>query len=301
MDNDDKWRMVEDEFLTVARQFTAHIHAAEYQRLKKAADEQNAEAISNMSRPVTGPMSTLARQRRDRAALRSYQRKALKRARFDDRGDVLSPWRGTSLNSLMERPRREVSKLMPTMSTNSTTRTFAGFKSGPKDTEAVETTIAKTNPVKREVLSENESDDNDSDDLDSSTFHLTRKHVTYPSPRNLSGITEGMRPSRSEWCALNRTKEPRTRAELPGPTIKNGCGTDSSNSVKPAPTVPHSCAKAVDSSSTIRYDDYGGYDDDDDGFGIISGLKERLSHRRLRRLRAQRVQASSSDVRAVDV
>lgn len=36
-DNDDKWRMVEDEFFTTARLFTAHLHLAEYNRLKKEA------------------------------------------------------------------------------------------------------------------------------------------------------------------------------------------------------------------------------------------------------------------------
>lgn len=46
--HDDRFRMVEDEFLATAQQFTRHLHQAEYQRLKAAAAaraEGDAEAI----------------------------------------------------------------------------------------------------------------------------------------------------------------------------------------------------------------------------------------------------------------
>jgi hypothetical protein len=34
LDKDDRYRMVEDEFLEAAKMFTQHLHAAEYQRMK---------------------------------------------------------------------------------------------------------------------------------------------------------------------------------------------------------------------------------------------------------------------------
>lgn len=63
--HDDRFRMVEDEFLATAQQFTRHLHQAEYQRLKVAAAaraEGDAEAIRRgevreervIVRPVVG-------------------------------------------------------------------------------------------------------------------------------------------------------------------------------------------------------------------------------------------------------
>lgn len=63
--HDDRFRMVEDEFLATAQQFTRHLHQAEYQRLKAAAAaraEGDAEAIRrgevrevrDIVRPVVG-------------------------------------------------------------------------------------------------------------------------------------------------------------------------------------------------------------------------------------------------------
>lgn len=63
--HDDRFRMVEDEFLATAQQFTRHLHQAEYQRLKAAAAaraEGDAEAIRRgevrekrvIVRPVVG-------------------------------------------------------------------------------------------------------------------------------------------------------------------------------------------------------------------------------------------------------
>ncbi len=63
IENDDGYRMVEDEFLSVAGEFTRHLHAAEYQRLKQLAKAQNAETIRNISRPITRTMSDLFKRR----------------------------------------------------------------------------------------------------------------------------------------------------------------------------------------------------------------------------------------------
>ena len=51
MENDDGWMMVEDELLTTARLFTAHLHHAEYQRLKELARSRPADRLA---RPAGG-------------------------------------------------------------------------------------------------------------------------------------------------------------------------------------------------------------------------------------------------------
>lgn len=108
---DDRYRMVEDEFLAVAGEFTRHLHAAEYQRLKSLASSKNAETIDNISRPVTGAPTDAVRQRHARLETAARQQKGLtkvlgKRVDHDsDSGD--KPWTGTSLQGLMDSPRKK--------------------------------------------------------------------------------------------------------------------------------------------------------------------------------------------------
>ncbi|GKT47382.1 uncharacterized protein ColSpa_07563 [Colletotrichum spaethianum] len=119
LDNDDKYRMVEDELFTIAGQFTAHLHAAEYQRLKAQARSQNAETIKNISRPVVGSLTELARKRQEELLRKKKQRDALRQAKQeagrddDESGDETSMlWRGTSLQGLMHSPRKKEVPLM---------------------------------------------------------------------------------------------------------------------------------------------------------------------------------------------
>ncbi|CAK7273523.1 hypothetical protein SEPCBS119000_005700 [Sporothrix epigloea] len=81
LDNDDRYRMVEDELLAIARLFTAHLHAAEYQRLRARAKSQTATPQS-MARPVTTviPTERVARKQavtklraKQKAALREFK------------------------------------------------------------------------------------------------------------------------------------------------------------------------------------------------------------------------------------
>jgi len=116
-DHDDRYRMVEDEFLTMANDFTKHLHTAEYHRLKALASTRNADMIRTISRPVTGRMTDLVKKRRSALKLAASQRKGLRNALgkrkgrdesdsddSDDDGDL--PWAGTSLQGLMESPRK---------------------------------------------------------------------------------------------------------------------------------------------------------------------------------------------------
>lgn len=108
--------MVEDEFLAVAGEFTRHLHAAEYQRLKNLAKSQNAETIQNISRPVTGEMTDLAKRRHAALDTAARQRRGASRVlgkraakNGSTSGDEEAPRRrpATSLQGLMDSPRKQ--------------------------------------------------------------------------------------------------------------------------------------------------------------------------------------------------
>lgn len=119
MEYDDKYRMVEDEFLTVAKRFTVHLHAAEYKRQQKMVKSRNADTINSISRPVTGKMpahtkrrtEAVARAKTQKAALEGALGKKAEDASDDsDDGDGL-PYFGTTLHGLMDSPRKKAASL----------------------------------------------------------------------------------------------------------------------------------------------------------------------------------------------
>ncbi|OAA32162.1 hypothetical protein AAL_01494 [Moelleriella libera RCEF 2490] len=125
---DEKYRMVEDEFLQTARQFTTHLHRAEYNRLKMRAEAQNADAIRDIQRPVVPGLPTaLARYRKEASKRVSKQREALGKDAAAAAADDL-PWVGTSLQGLMETPRGEERRIAAAgTGDGKTTRAAAGF------------------------------------------------------------------------------------------------------------------------------------------------------------------------------
>lgn len=118
----------------MAHKLTAHLHAAEYQRLKKLAQDQNADAIRDLSRPVNAPMTNRVKRRQTVSSLQKQQRAGLKRALSraqdadndddDDEADDL-PWTGTHLEGLMDSPRKKMVPLTRMISTASGTRAAA--------------------------------------------------------------------------------------------------------------------------------------------------------------------------------
>ncbi|OTA02107.1 hypothetical protein A9Z42_0024470 [Trichoderma parareesei] len=138
--NDDKYRMVEDEFLHVAQRFTAHLHRAEYDRLKTLAKAQNADTIREIERPIVPDTVPTARARQRSVSRQRAlkQRKALAAAgrgeedrKAKDDG-AKSPVAATGLRGLMEAPRREGRSVMPALSASSAssrTRAAAGYSS----------------------------------------------------------------------------------------------------------------------------------------------------------------------------
>lgn len=138
VDKDDGYRMVEDELLRVAKQFTVHIHAAEYKRRQRLERERNGDMINTISRPVVGPMSDHAKRKADRAARLKRQEDAIEELLTrqgravddsDDSADGL-PYIGTTLHGLMDSPRKKATSLAKLGMISTTTRASAGFKRG---------------------------------------------------------------------------------------------------------------------------------------------------------------------------
>ncbi|KAJ9143060.1 hypothetical protein NKR23_g6775 [Pleurostoma richardsiae] len=191
LENDDAWRMVEDEFFSVAGSFTAHLHAAEYQRLKKQARSQNEETIRHISRPVTGEMTDLVRRRHLALDQASRQREGLKRAlasmKAEDDDDD-EPWVGTSLQGLMDSPRKKAIPLTSVTSTVLGTKAAAGFVRGsPTKNRGLggTRTIPPHNAVPRQLVTaqvvpglDDETDDDDDEDLEGPPLKRTSHHVS---------------------------------------------------------------------------------------------------------------------------
>ena len=135
MDHDDKYRMVEDEFLAVAQKWTVHLHAAEYKRQEKLAKTRNAETINSLWRPVTQKMPDHTRRKVDGVATSKAQRNALEgflgkkaHAEDTDSDEGSLPYVGTSLHGLMDTPGKKSASLSKVGSIKATTRAAAGFQ-----------------------------------------------------------------------------------------------------------------------------------------------------------------------------
>ncbi|KAI1322905.1 hypothetical protein F5Y16DRAFT_403982 [Xylariaceae sp. FL0255] len=108
LDGDDRYRMVEDELLATARDFTRHLHAAEYKRLQSTSNLKNAQAIGNITKARSS--------RKDESDTAS------------DTDDATNSWQRKSLHGLLEGPGKTVTRLDQHIETRkSTTRAAAGF------------------------------------------------------------------------------------------------------------------------------------------------------------------------------
>ncbi|KAL7629750.1 hypothetical protein AAE478_001273 [Parahypoxylon ruwenzoriense] len=196
LEHDDQFRMVEDEFLSTAQKFTAHLHAAEYHRLKAASKLQNADTIRNISRPVVGRMTDLVKKRQERKSRFEKQRLANRKARANrglgaDHADSEDDsWRPTSLYGLMESPSKRVTRLDNLTTTVAATRAAAGFD-GSKPRLLFATSHPKSDtsrlpgskPTAKQILSEaNETESDGEDDLDIRTPKFHAKPVSNAQP-----------------------------------------------------------------------------------------------------------------------
>ncbi|KAJ2904479.1 uncharacterized protein MKZ38_008010 [Zalerion maritima] len=284
MDQDGRWRMVEDEFVSVARRFTAHLHAAEYQRLKKAAKEKNEQYTSKIARPVIGVMSEPARKRKERSELKTRQMDALKRARVQDEEDDASPWTGTHLHNLMESPGRQPSKLTSAISIHSSTRASAGFKSTSQSQEGGLFARGTRDPI--DLLEINDEDDTDesnsNSDLGTASILASSKTST---TRQRDSMIAMLDRNQSSWNKKSR-KEPtppvRTNQERvsrqnisSSPSIQN-----LKSSTFPVPSRPgrQSLANEKVEPQNVPKDD-----EDDGGFGFMNAMAQRRKNSRRRR------------------
>ncbi|KAI9713275.1 MAG: hypothetical protein M1820_001262 [Bogoriella megaspora] len=130
---DDKWIMVEDEFLETARQYTQHLHHAEYVRLKHSIKAEKASEIKSIVRPTVNEeqLSSERKKALDAKAVSRKQQDALQDIRGTssmDASDDEEPFIGNSyLSGLMQSPPRTSRKLSGLSKAGSNTRAAAGF------------------------------------------------------------------------------------------------------------------------------------------------------------------------------
>lgn len=137
-EHDDIYRMVEDEFHSVAQTFTQNLHHAEYQRLKKKA--------KNVAPPTFKPtegMRVETRKKMEARALRARQKDTLGSIMngvdlsADEEGRQDDPWLGTTLAGLMtDASNQKRTALVGLEKIPSSTRAAKGFGRGTGDSPA---------------------------------------------------------------------------------------------------------------------------------------------------------------------
>ncbi|KAI1775737.1 hypothetical protein F4818DRAFT_441014 [Hypoxylon cercidicola] len=231
LEHDDLFRMVEDEFLSTAQQYTAHLHAAEYHRLKAASKTQNADTIRDISRPVVGRMTDVVKIKQDRKARLQKQKMAAKRAAMNkdhaetETEDDDDPWRSASLHGLMESPRKQAARLDNlTKVVTSTTRAAAGFDgAGPRllFLRPIPEKPSSSRPVAKPGMKEPSETESD-DDLDRPSPKLPEKSQP-PKIKQTQNIAGGSLPTRQPTSESYPIK-PQKQSE---PTNDTGSSNDS--------------------------------------------------------------------------
>ncbi|KAF7947418.1 hypothetical protein EAE96_008506 [Botrytis aclada] len=212
-EHDDKYRIVEDEFLTVAKSFTVHLHTAEYKRLGKMAKTRNADAINSISRPVVGRIPDATRRKAEEVERSKDQRNVLEKlvgkkedGLSGDSDEETLPFVGTSLYGLMTSPKKRGISLMNISSPTKTTRAAAGFRNPTKfrtSQRASSPTIkSNTQAVDLDLDATASEDDDDLDaPLSASNFSSSRPitgkdAVNTESEAKLPTITTTATPSK---------------------------------------------------------------------------------------------------------
>lgn len=136
--SDDRYMMVEDEFEAIAKSFTAHLHAAEYDRLRRKARERPPEVKLD----TTANMPVTVKQSLARRELQMKQGQALGQVMGhgnvedgEEGTELNDPWSGTSLAGLMGEGESAKRSLIGLDRLNSSTRAARGFGRGRSGTE----------------------------------------------------------------------------------------------------------------------------------------------------------------------
>ncbi|KAK1970996.1 hypothetical protein LY78DRAFT_677225 [Colletotrichum sublineola] len=264
LEHDDKYRMVEDELFTVAGQFTAHLHAAEYQRLKAQARSQNAEAIRNISRPVVGSLTELARKRQEELLRKKKQREALRQAKQEagrggkESGDETSiPWQGTSLQGLMHSPRKREVPLMALTKGNSGMKASSLFGGLVRSQSKRPMTTMKPNQ-------DDEETDDESDDLGGS------------SPLTAKREDPGGQPSTHSRPVPQKPK-------IPDASIRMA---ETKSAIRKGGPPTSMSTRLASTKTTATLEDDGKEDEDDDD--IFTRFKKRRATSRPQRREAEK-------------
>ncbi|KAK2034508.1 hypothetical protein LX32DRAFT_689325 [Colletotrichum zoysiae] len=278
LEHDDRYRMVEDELFTIAGQFTAHLHAAEYQRLKAQTRSQNAETIKNISRPVVGSLTELARKRQEELLRKKKQREALRQAKqeagraSDESGDETSiPWRGTSLQGLMHSPRKKEVPLMALTKTDSGTKASSLFGGLVRSRSKRPATAMKSHQ-------DDEETEDESDDLGGPGRLMAKREdaISRPAPG---------RPAYSWRTGEEAPSRPvPQKSEVPDASLRMA-------ETKPAirrggPHTPMSTRPA--STKTTTLEDNSKEDEDDDDDDLFTRFKKRRVTSRPQRREAEK-------------
>lgn len=210
LDADDMYIMVEDEFLATAQLYTAHLHHAEYQRLKALSRNRNVKS-PDITRPVSGPALRDETRKRKAAEARAkginegldpILSKERTNVEADEESDFEierdDPWKGTQLHQFMTVSPRKERGLVGLQGMISETRAAAGF-AAPERTGVGTPTKPKSSSrtSTNKVLDEDpeNDDDDDDDDLDAPvarapsqppskvTFTATRRETSHKGPQ----------------------------------------------------------------------------------------------------------------------
>ncbi|KAH6958527.1 hypothetical protein DER45DRAFT_613039 [Fusarium avenaceum] len=258
LDHDDRYRMVEDEFLNMAHQFTTHLHRAEYNRLKNLAKNQNADAIREIERPIVGAPTLLARQRHGTAQRIVKQRKLL----GSDANEKDTPYAGSSLQGLMESPRKEHKWISAGLADAAKTRASAGFDS-QKISPLRMKQISKPSSAKKRQISLAEDDETDEeDDMDLATPSRTHTAKAARTLHTSSPVMPRSAP-RPTFSTPRALKTSLNNASRSGSSVKR-------TTTAPGGSEARNTAKRRDAREDI---------DDDDPFGITKRRIQRQKSR----------------------
>ena len=279
---DDRYRMVEDEFLQTAQQFTVHLHRTEYDRLKALAKSQNATAISEIEKPViSGPMTWTAKRHQADLERAKKQRRVTNAGGSGRRGEEQQPpppelpsLRGTGLLGLLESPRKEARGIMGSYesTTMPKTRAAAGFRSGSirrsvagsgaergsrQDGVLIELKSQRQRHMSDPDRSQVDKDSDDSvDDEDND------------DENDLAG------PPQSTALLQNRTRERERRRQQQQTGLVASIAHRSSR-LKPASAAATTTAKLLADAVAVGDDEY----EEDDPFGITKRMIQRKRSR----------------------
>lgn len=255
IDNDDKYRMVEDEFLAAAQRFTVHLHAAEYKRQKKMVRAVNAEAIDSISRPVTGSMSDHTRRKveaiaRSKAQHNSIQNHLSNETATTEEPDDSSDGEGfayyeTTLRGLMDSPRRKAANLSK-IPFGVATRAAAGFQK-PTAQLRRDPNQAPASPQPKGSLRFGQSSKSNQDSSTDSSDKDDDLDAPMPVPR-VASLPAPTNLSRS--ASVQQVSQPLRIADIPTPQPPNLSGSRGNSSSESSTALRESVPASSDTATS---------------------------------------------------